>query len=285
MDVHQYFYPNSSDNRPHCWESNEGLKKSIDESFVISLPQKDAEKLHSHGYTIHKNMDIKGTLNEIDKEDNIRMAAGILTVLLLTIGFIYLYKKCKNSNAINPFSSNNRIYNPKTKANCPKQNYKPKVSKETNILTDYYSKKNSRDSNGNNNLSDLSDIQASLTLSQKEASICLISYFAGFVDDVSSNYKVHVIFNMASNFYNINTTPSKLSLMMNRYSNPEILIDTIISINEKIPKEYLLLTCYDLTKISGKNEAMSLLKNIANDLGYNEYSFNKLINSYTSVKL
>jgi hypothetical protein len=286
MDVHQYFYPGSSEPSHDHWASSEGLKNSIDNSFIISIPKKDAEKIRNHGYTIHKNMDIEGTLNDINKEDNTRMAIGIFAALLIIIGIYYLIKKSKKSYAISSYSAtnnNNYSQNISPSIQPQKTTYRPKVSNYSNNLTDFYNKKNSRSSNGNNNLRDLSAIQAKLTLAQKEASICLISYFAGYIDDVTTNYKVPIIINMASNFFNIDTSPSNLAFMMSRYNDPEILIDTIMSIKENVPKEYLLLTCYDLSKISGKREAINLLINIANDLGYDNYSFNKLIKNYKSV--
>ena len=46
-------------------------------------------------------------------------------------------------------------------------------------------------------------------------------------------------------------------------------------------KEFLLLTCHDLTKMSGKVEAYELLYNIANEMGYNKDRFNALIEQYS----
>ena len=50
----------------------------------------------------------------------------------------------------------------------------------------------------------------------------------------------------------------------------------------KKTKEFLLLTCYDLTKMSGRAEAYELLYNIANDMGYNRERLHMLIRQYSN---
>ena len=59
------------------------------------------------------------------------------------------------------------------------------------------------------------------------------------------------------------------------------MIDTVMTIVDRQYKEFLLLSCYDLTKMSGKAEAYDLLYNIANEMGYNRDRFNSLIKQYS----
>ena len=59
------------------------------------------------------------------------------------------------------------------------------------------------------------------------------------------------------------------------------MIDTVMTIVDRQYKEFLLLSCYDLAKMSGKAEAYDLLYNIANEMGYNRDRFNSLIKQYS----
>ena len=68
---------------------------------------------------------------------------------------------------------------------------------------------------------------------------------------------------------------------MKRNSDPNKIIDTVMTIQDRQYRECLLLTCYDLAKMSMNLEAMELIFNIANDMGYNEERFNSLINQYS----
>ena len=54
-----------------------------------------------------------------------------------------------------------------------------------------------------------------------------------------------------------------------------------IRIKDRKSREFILLTCYDLTKMSGKSEAYEFLYNIANEMGYNKERFHQLIDQYS----
>ena len=82
-----------------------------------------------------------------------------------------------------------------------------------------------------------------MTTKQKEAAMCLISYFGGYNDDIETNPKTNEM------VYALSYQAS--------------------------------ITCHDLTKMSGKAEAYELLYNIANEMGYNKDRFNALIEQYS----
>ena len=68
---------------------------------------------------------------------------------------------------------------------------------------------------------------------------------------------------------------------MNRNSDPYKMINTVMTIKNKQYREFLLLTCFDLAKMSAKSEAYELIFNIANEMGYNKESFKALIKQYS----
>ena len=65
------------------------------------------------------------------------------------------------------------------------------------------------------------------------------------------------------------------------YQNADKLIDTVLTIKDRRSREFILLTCYDLTKMSGKAEAYEFLYNIANEMGYDKEGLHKLIDLYS----
>ena len=120
-----------------------------------------------------------------------------------------------------------------------------------------------------------------MTTKQKEAAMCLISYFGGYNDDIETNPKtnemVYALSYQASIYFQIHNFPEMLPGAMSRNSDPDKMLDTVMTIQDRQYKEFLLLTCHDLTKMSGKAEAYELLYNIANEMGYNKDRFNDLI--------
>lgn len=126
----------------------------------------------------------------------------------------------------------------------------------------------------------LENIQSNLSTQQKEAALGIIIFFAGFntidMGDVTANilHRASVFFGVSDDFENLTQTLSK-------YSDAESLISTIVSIKHKKSKEFLLLTCYDLAKLSEKQEALEILYNMAYDMGYDREQFQELINQYS----
>lgn len=129
------------------------------------------------------------------------------------------------------------------------------------------------------------NIPVPMTTKQKEAAICLISYFGGYNDDIETNLETNqIVYSLsyqASIYFEIQSFPEMLPGAMQRNSDPDKMIDTVMTIVDRQYKEFLLLSCYDLTKMSGKAEAYDLLYNIANEMGYNRDRFNSLIKQYS----
>ena len=124
-----------------------------------------------------------------------------------------------------------------------------------------------------------------MTMAQKEAAMCLISYFGGYNDNIETdaeiNQMVYMLSYQASIYFGIKNFPEMLPGAMQRNSDPDKMIDTVMTIVDRQYKEFLLLSCYDLAKMSGKAEAYDLLYNIANEMGYNRDHFNSLIKQYS----
>lgn len=130
-----------------------------------------------------------------------------------------------------------------------------------------------------------SSLNTPLTKAQKEAAICLISYFGGYNDDIDTNPEtnemVYALSYQASIYFQIQNFPEMLPGAMIRNSDPEKMLDIVMTIKNRQYKEFILLTCHDLAKISGNAEAYDLLYNIANEMGYNRDHFNSLIKQYS----
>lgn len=123
-----------------------------------------------------------------------------------------------------------------------------------------------------------------MTTKQKEAAICLVSFFGGYNDLETNDEANQIVFELScqvANYFGIQDFPAMLPGAMKRNSDPNKIIDTVLTIQDRQYRECLLLTCYDLAKMSMNLEAMELIFNIANDMGYNEERFNSLINQYS----
>lgn len=130
-----------------------------------------------------------------------------------------------------------------------------------------------------------SNMSIPMTMAQKEAAMCLISYFGGYNDNIETdaeiNQMVYMLSYQASIYFGIKNFPEMLPGAMNRNSDPYKMINTVMTIKNKQYREFLLLTCFDLAKMSAKSEAYELIFNIANEMGYNKESFKALINQYS----
>lgn len=131
----------------------------------------------------------------------------------------------------------------------------------------------------NQQLESLEDIRAQLTLQQREAAICLISFFGGYNNNPMDNAPI-MLFKQSAIFFGLPDSPAVLSKIMSKYTDADALVDIVLTIKHKKAKEFLLLTCYDLIKSSGKSEAYDLLFNIANDMGYDKTRLEQLIQLY-----
>lgn len=131
----------------------------------------------------------------------------------------------------------------------------------------------------NQQLESLEDIQAQLTLQQREAAMCLISFFGGYNNNLMDDAPI-MLFKQSAIFFGLTDSPAVLSKIMSKYTDADTLVDIVLTIKPIKAKEFLLLTCYDLIKSSGKSEAYDLLFNIANDMGYDKTRFGQLIQFY-----
>jgi hypothetical protein len=120
-----------------------------------------------------------------------------------------------------------------------------------------------------------------VTFEQKEAALCLIAFFAGYNDDIMTNDAAYMISYQSAIFFGIGNYKETLTAALPKYQDADKLIDTVLTIKDRKSREFILLTCYDLTKMSGKSEAYEFLYNIANEMGYNRDKFHQLIDQYS----
>lgn len=150
--------------------------------------------------------------------------------------------------------------------------------KPVNLL---YSPSNKENKKYETKKDNLIDIQANLSLEQREAAMCLIAFFGGFCNDFNDDAPI-LIFKHAATFFGLSDNPDDMFHMMKKYQNADNLIDTVLTIKQHKAKEFLLLSCYDLTKLSGNYEAKELFQNITTDMGYNKEQFQQLITKYNN---
>jgi hypothetical protein len=120
-----------------------------------------------------------------------------------------------------------------------------------------------------------------VTFEQKEAALCLIAFFAGYNEDIMTNDAAYMISYQSAIFFGIGNYKETLTAALPKYQDADKLIDTVLTIKDRKSREFILLTCYDLTKMSGKSEAYDFLYNIANEMGYNREKLHKLIGQYS----
>lgn len=120
-----------------------------------------------------------------------------------------------------------------------------------------------------------------VTFEQKEAALCLIAFFAGYNDDLTTDGAAYMVSYQSAIWFGIGNYKETLTAALPKYQDSDKLIDTVLTIKDTKSREFILLTCYDLTKMSGKAEAYEFLYNIANDMGYNKEKFQKLIDQYS----
>jgi hypothetical protein len=119
-----------------------------------------------------------------------------------------------------------------------------------------------------------------VTFEQKEAALCLIAFFAGYNEDIMTNDAAYMISYQSSLFFGIYNYREVLTAALPKYQDADKLIDTVLTIKDKKTKEFILLTCYDLSNMSRKSEANEFLNNIAEEMGYNRAVFHNLTEQY-----
>ena len=135
--------------------------------------------------------------------------------------------------------------------------------------------------------SEVIDIEQSspVTFEQKEAALCLIAFFAGYNEDIMTNDAAYMISSQSAIFFGIGDYKETLTAALPKYQDADKLIDTVLTIKDKESKEFILLTCYDLTKMSGKSEAYEFLYNIANEMGYNKDKLKNLVDQFIRITI
>lgn len=131
----------------------------------------------------------------------------------------------------------------------------------------------------------LKDINASLTLSQRESAMCLIAFFGGFNNDYRNDLLIRKISENAATFFGFNFNPEEMAFVLKKHSDIDSILDSIKTIKQKNAIEFLILSCHDLCKISNYPQAQDLLKMIVAKIGYDETSFNRLVLSYSKNQI
>ena len=124
-----------------------------------------------------------------------------------------------------------------------------------------------------------------VTFEQKEAALCLIAFFAGYNEDIMTNDAAYMISSQSAIFFGIGDYKKTLTAALPKYQDADKLIDTVLTIKDKESKEFILLTCYDLTKMSGKAEAYEFLYNIAYEMGYNRDKLKNLVDQFIRITI
>jgi len=120
-----------------------------------------------------------------------------------------------------------------------------------------------------------------VSFEQKEAALCLVAFFAGYNDDVQTNNAAYLLSYQSAVFFGITNYKSTLTAALPKYQDADKLIDTVLTIKDKKSKEFILLTCYDLTKMSRKAEAHEFLYNIADEMGYDKARLDRLVEQHS----
>ena len=124
-----------------------------------------------------------------------------------------------------------------------------------------------------------------VTFEQKEAALCLIAFFAGYNDDIMTNDAAYKISSQSAIFFGIGNYKDTLTAALPKYQDADKLIDTVLTIKDRNSKEFVLLTCYDFAKMSGKSEAYEFLYNIANEMGYKRDKLNNLVDQFIRITI
>ena len=135
--------------------------------------------------------------------------------------------------------------------------------------------------------SEVIDVEQSspVTFEHKEAALCLIAFFAGYNDDIIANDAAYMISRQSAIYFGMRDYKEALTTALPKYQDADKLIDTVLTIKDKDSKEFILLTCYDLTKMSGKSEAYEFLYNIANEMGYNKDELKDLVDQFIRITI
>lgn len=187
----------------------------------------------------------------------------------IAMGVLFLYRGKKKDQKDERENNTNISEDPKVLDIPPAENDVTHI--DDNEIQ--YSNPNSEE------LESVEEIQSKLTMPQREASMCLVAYFGGFVDDKMSDVMMQLSY-QASYFFGIEISPLYMSQIMSRYSKASVLIETILTIKHTKAREFLLLTCYDMVRLANKDDATQMYWNLAKQMGYEATEVSDLINKY-----
>lgn len=120
-----------------------------------------------------------------------------------------------------------------------------------------------------------------MTKRQKDAAVCLLGWFAGDNSiTLDENFALQVLLDQVCNYIGAGKFKDAFIASMNNFNDLESIINEVSTIRDKKDKECIMLTCYDLAKMSKNDEAMEIVYYVAEKMGYNEDRFNMLINQY-----
>lgn len=128
----------------------------------------------------------------------------------------------------------------------------------------------------------IEELQATMTLRQREAAMCLVAFFGGF-HDINNLDVMTGLSKQAALFFGIPFISSEMSSILSKYTSIDKVIEILSTIKSRKAKEFLLLTCSDIANLSNKHEPHVILSGIAKDLGYNEPEFSLMIRKYQSL--
>lgn len=153
------------------------------------------------------------------------------------------------------------------KSNNKKDNVPDKQKKQVDNLnsSNLYENMNSTPVSIENVIQE-DDIQP-ITQLQKEASFCLIIFFAGFNKDYAN---VAPLIQQAADYLDISNTDANVGQLLDTYTDPNEVIDAVLTIKNIQAKEKLLAFFYKLAKNSDRAEAIDIAINIAQDMGYDK---------------
>lgn len=127
----------------------------------------------------------------------------------------------------------------------------------------------------------IDSIHNNLTQKQKEAILCMISFFAGFDERIAYSGKTELILNQACVFTGLPFTEENIKRIFAKNGDGEQIVNTLKTIKSTKAKEFLVLSCYDLSKETYNPDVINNVYKLGTDLGFNKQYINKLIQLYS----
>lgn len=127
----------------------------------------------------------------------------------------------------------------------------------------------------------IGSIHNDLSQKQKEAILCMISFFAGFDEGIAYSEQTELILKQACVFTGLPFTKQNMERILSQNDNGEKIVDTVRSIQNTKAKEFLVLSCYDLSKQAYNSEVINFVYKLGTDIGFNKPYIDRLIQLYS----